>query len=147
MEFKELFQKHTLACLAGGFVIGVAVCGIGSPAFCGSCHAMKGEAATFAMSSHRALECTDCHLPHDNAVHYMFEKGRTGMIDTYHEVLRDYPANIKISSEGRQTVNDNCLRCHQTTMGSVHADVGVSMPQMPQQYRTWLEPSRRGDKS
>ena len=77
MEFKELFQKHTLACLAGGFVIGVAVCGIGSaamafsgsPAFCGSCHAMKSEAATFAMSSHRALECTDCHLPHDNAVH------------------------------------------------------------------------------
>lgn len=59
MEFKELFQKHTLACLAGGFVIGVAVCGIGSaamafsgsPAFCGSCHAMKSEAATFAMSS------------------------------------------------------------------------------------------------
>ena len=55
MEFKELFQKHTLACLAGGFVIGVAVCGIGSaamafsgsPAFCGSCHAMKSEAATF----------------------------------------------------------------------------------------------------
>lgn len=88
MEFKELFQKHTLACLAGGFVIGVAVCGIGSaamafsgsPAFCGSCHAMKGEAATFAMSSHRELECTDCHLPHDNAVHYMFEKGRTGMM-------------------------------------------------------------------
>ena len=115
MEFKELFQKHTLACLAGGFVIGVAVCGIGSaamafsgsPAFCGSCHAMKSEAATFAMSSHRALECTDCHLPHDNAVHYMFEKGRTGMIDTYHEVLRDYPANIKISADGGQTVNDN----------------------------------------
>jgi len=135
VEFKELFQKHTLACLAGGFVIGVAVCGIGSaamafsgsPAFCGSCHAMKSEAATFAMSSHRELECTDCHLPHDNAVHYMFEKGRTGMIDTYHEVLRDYPANIKISADGRQTVNDNCLRCHQTTMGEVHADVGVSM--------------------
>ena len=109
MEFKELFQKHTLACLAGGFVIGVAVCGIGSaamafsgsPAFCGSCHAMKSEQATFAMSSHRSLECTDCHLPHDNAVHYMFEKGRTGMIDTYHEVLRDYPDHIKISAAGR----------------------------------------------
>ena len=51
----------------------------------------------------------------------------SGVRSLSHEVLRDYPANIKISSEGRQTVNDNCLRCHQTTMGSVHADVGVSM--------------------
>ena len=135
MELREVFQKHTLACLAGGFVIGVVVCGVGSalmafsgsPAFCGACHAMKGEQATFAMSSHRTLECTDCHLPHDNPVHYFVEKGRTGMIDTYHEVLRDYPARIKISAQGRQTVNDNCLRCHETTMGAVHASVGTPL--------------------
>ena len=135
VELKELFQKHTLACLAGGFVIGVAACGIGagmmsfsgSPAFCGTCHSMKHEAWTFAESSHRNLECTDCHLPHDNMVHYIVEKGRTGMLDTYHEVLRDYPARIKISADGHQLVNDNCLRCHKTTMGEVHAAVGVSM--------------------
>ena len=55
MEAKDLFQKHTLACLAGGFALGVIVLGIGaafnsisgSPEFCGTCHAMKGEAASF----------------------------------------------------------------------------------------------------
>lgn len=133
MDFKKLLQKHTLACLAGGFVIGLAVCGVGSammsfsgsPEFCGTCHAMKGEAWTFAESTHRNLECVDCHLPHDNMAVYMIEKGRTGMIDTYHEVLRDYPAHIKLSAEGKKTVNANCLRCHESTMENVHAQLGA----------------------
>ncbi len=132
MEVKEFFTKHTLACLAGGFVIGLAVCGIGagmmsfsgSAAFCGSCHAMKGEAATFAQSTHSQQNCVECHLPHDNMAIYMIEKGRTGMVDTYHAVLRDYPAKIKLSADGRKTVNSNCLRCHENTMGSVHAVLG-----------------------
>lgn len=135
MDVKQLFQKHTLACLAGGFVIGLAVCGVGagmmsfsgSPAFCGACHAMKSEAATFAQSSHSKLECTDCHLPHDNMAIYLFEKGRTGTVDTYHEVLRDYPAHIILSKDGRSTVNANCLRCHENTMDKVHMQVGADM--------------------
>lgn len=135
MELKQLFKKHTLACLAGGFVIGVAACGFGaammsfsgSPEFCGTCHAMKTEAWTFAESTHSKLECVDCHLPHDNTAIYMIEKGRTGMVDTYHEVLRDYPAHIKLSADGKKTVNANCLRCHENTMKNVHAQIGVDL--------------------
>ncbi len=135
MEVKEFFTKHTLGCLAGGFVIGLVVCGIGagmmsfsgSPAFCGSCHAMKGEAATFAQSTHQKQDCVECHLPHDNMAIYMIEKGRTGMVDTYHAVLRDYPAHIKLSADGRKTVNSNCLRCHENTMANVHAAIGVDL--------------------
>ncbi len=135
MEVKDFISKHTLACLAGGFAIGLAVCGIGagmmsvsgSPAFCGSCHAMKGEAATFARSTHSKQDCVECHLPHDNIAIYMVEKGRTGMVDTYHAVLRDYPAHIKLSADGKKTVNGNCLRCHENTMANVHAAVGVDM--------------------
>ena len=134
MELKQLFKKHTLACLAGGFVIGVAVCGVGSaamslsgsPEFCGFCHSMKHEAWTFAESSHRELECVECHLPHDNAAIYLIAKGETGMVDMYHEVMRDYPAHIRLSDDGRQMVNDNCIRCHKTTMQNVHADMGVA---------------------
>ncbi len=135
MEFKEFFTKHTLGCLAGGFAIGLLVCAVGSgmmsfsgsPAFCGSCHAMKGEAASFAKSSHSRQECTECHLPHDNMAIYMVEKGRTGMVDTYHAVIRDYPARIKLSEDARKTVNSNCLRCHENTMENVHAAVGESL--------------------
>lgn len=133
VEAKELFKKHTLACLAGGFVIGIAATGVasglmsftGSPAFCGTCHSMKHEAWTFAESSHRNLECADCHLPHDNAVHYLFAKGKAGMVDAYHEVVRDYPARIKLSDEGRAYVNGNCVRCHSATMENVHASMGT----------------------
>ena len=135
MEFKEIISKHTLGCLAGGFALGLLVCGIGagmmsfsgSPAFCGSCHAMKGEAATFAKSTHQKQDCVECHLPHDNMAIYMIEKGRTGMVDTYHEVMRDYPAHIKLSADGKKTVNANCLRCHENTMKNVHAQIGVDL--------------------
>ncbi len=135
MELRNLFKRHTLACLAGGFVIGLGVFGVGSAAmsfsgsatFCGFCHAMKDVKASYMVSSHSQLECTDCHLPHDNVAIYMIEKGRTGMIDTYHEVLRDYPAHITLSERGRETVNANCLRCHENTMGEVHASRGVAM--------------------
>lgn len=135
MELKTLWKTHTLACLAGGFAIGLAFCGLGagmmsfsgSPAFCGFCHAMKLEAATFAESSHFDQECVDCHLPHDNMAIYLFEKGRTGLVDTYHEVLRDYPARIQLSAQGRTTVNGNCLRCHTATVAEVHYTAGTEL--------------------
>ena len=132
MEMKDVLKKHTLACLAGGFAIGLLACGIasaflsisGSPEFCGNCHSMKSEAATFAESSHKSQECTECHLPHQNFVVYFVEKGRTGMVDMYHEAVRDYPAHIKLSENGHKMVNDNCIRCHGATMEGVHVTEG-----------------------
>ena len=131
VAIKNFVSRHTLACLAGGFAIGVVISGAGaammsfsgSPAFCGTCHSMKEVTETFAQSTHSKLECVDCHLPHDSRVMYLFEKGRTGMNDVYHEVLRDYPAHIKLSARGRDMVNRNCLRCHANTMNKVHADL------------------------
>jgi hypothetical protein len=131
VAIKNFVSRHTLACLAGGFAIGVVISGAGaammsfsgSPAFCGTCHSMKEVTETFAQSTHSKLECVDCHLPHDSMVMYLFEKGRTGMNDVYHEVLRDYPAHIKLSARGRDMVNRNCLRCHANTMNKVHADL------------------------
>lgn len=131
MELKSFLKAHTLGLLAGGFAIGVVVCGAGaamssasgSPEFCGSCHAMKEARASFELSSHSTEDCVECHLPHDNVLIYYVEKGRTGMVDTYHQVMRDYPAHIKLSESGRETVNANCLRCHESVMENVHADL------------------------
>lgn len=132
MCIKDLLEKHTLKCLAGGFVIGAAACGIGSlllhasgtATFCGQCHSMKHEAETFAMSTHRNQDCVECHLPHDNTAHYLIEKGRTGMVDMYHEMMRDYPNRIKLDTTARKTVNENCLRCHEAAMSYVNTAPG-----------------------
>ena len=127
MCLKSLFEKHTLKCLAGGFILGVAAVGVvnfalhisGTKEFCGQCHSMKHEAETFAISSHRDQDCVECHLPHDNTAHYLFEKGRTGMVDMYHEAMRDYPNKIKLGTNARKMVAENCVRCHGATMSYV----------------------------
>ena len=127
MNIKELFKKNTLILLSCGFAAGLVVFGAGSAfmsvsgsaEFCGNCHSMKHETETFLMSSHSNQQCTECHLPHSNPVEYMVEKGRTGIVDMYHEVKRDYPARIKLSASSRQMVNDNCLRCHENVMKDV----------------------------
>lgn len=132
MNWKDLIEKHTLKCLAGGFVVGVAFFGIagamlhatGTPTFCGLCHSMQHEAETFKLSSHRNLDCVECHLPHDNDAHYLIEKGRTGMVDMYHEVMRDYPERIELDASARKMVSENCLRCHESTMSYVRTGVG-----------------------
>ena len=127
MCLKDLFERHTLKCLAGGFIVGVLAVGVGmgvlhasgTKEFCGQCHSMKHEAATFAVSSHREQDCVECHLPHDNTAHYLFEKGRTGMVDMYHEMMRDYPERIKLDADSRKMVAENCVRCHGATMSYV----------------------------
>jgi cytochrome c nitrite reductase small subunit len=55
----------------------------------------------------------------------MMEKSRSGMVDMYHEVIRDYPARIKLSEDGRQIVNSNCMRCHSATMEGVYVGMGA----------------------
>ena len=127
MCLKSLFEKHTLKCLTGGVIVGVLALGVGMGAlhatgtkeFCGQCHSMKHEAATFEMSIHKNQDCVECHLPHDNTAHYLFEKGRTGMVDIFHEAMRDYPQRIKLDADARKMVAENCVRCHGAAMSYV----------------------------
>lgn len=88
-----------------------------SSAFCGStCHSMQQAHASWQVSNHKELKCTECHLPQGNLVTKLVTKAKTGMNDTYHEVLKDYPATMKLSLEGKAIVQDNCLRCHKSTV-------------------------------
>lgn len=134
MNIKELLKGNSLKFLAGGFIVGVGFFLVtnlflhfsGTKFFCGQCHSMKHEAETFAVSSHRELDCVECHLPHDNSAHYLIEKGRTGMVDMYHEFMRDYPNKIKLDADSRKMVAENCLRCHESTMSYVSTAPGGS---------------------
>ena len=106
MISKDYLNRHALKLMVVGFAIGLlAVFGtVGaysvfeSPEFCGYCH--------------------------DNLAHHLVAKAETGMVDVYHETKRDYPANIEITEQGKQYVNDNCLRCHEVTNDKVHQSLG-----------------------
>ncbi|HQM81819.1 MAG TPA: NapC/NirT family cytochrome c [Syntrophorhabdaceae bacterium] len=88
----------------------------GSSGFCGSCHSMKYVHGQWQASRHKQFPCAECHLPVGNiAVRFVY-KARAGMRDLYHETVRDYPAAIRLSAEARLIANDNCLRCHFSTV-------------------------------
>lgn len=132
MGWKKYLKKNSIMLVLFGAlaaVIGLAIAGGGiayadKPSFCSSCHSMKHVAVTWQMSNHRQFSCGDCHLPQENIVEKMLVKGQTGMHDTYHEFLRDYPDTIKVSSKGRTIIEGNCLRCHAYTVANTFMSTG-----------------------
>ncbi len=124
MDTGQFFNRSALKFMLIGMVVAVAgmvFAGTGyvmaeSPEFCGSCHSMEQAFSTWETSNHKHLDCTDCHLPQGNLAIKLVTKTQTGMNDVYHEVLRDYPATMSVSSKGKSIVEENCLRCHQSTV-------------------------------
>ena len=88
-----------------------------SPAFCVGCHTMESEyEAWIHTGAHRRKNCVDCHLPNQNAaLHYMW-KSIDGTKDMFLQYSGSYPAQIKLSSHGKDVVQGNCIRCHATTV-------------------------------
>jgi len=86
-----------------------------TPEFCASCHVMEAEYdAWFHEGAHRRIKCVDCHLPHQNvAAHYVW-KSIDGMKDVAVFYSDSVPEPIKISQHGRDVVQANCIRCHES---------------------------------
>lgn len=126
---KEYFKTNVFKCVIAGFIGALLLVGFGaagyvyadSPAFCGSCHSMQEAHAAWLDSNHKNISCAECHLPHDSLGSKLAAKAKTGMNDTYHEIMRDYPVHIQVSDAGKSYINDNCLRCHESTMEIVSA--------------------------
>ncbi|MCD6289764.1 MAG: NapC/NirT family cytochrome c [Anaerolineae bacterium] len=91
-------------------------------AFCESCHTMKPFVAAHHDDLHGGnntlglkAECTSCHLPHDNAAHYLFVKTRTGLHDVWAELFYDTDAiDWKAKTERNEefVYDSGCLSCH-----------------------------------
>jgi len=90
--------------------------------FCGSCHSMEPMVKAFRDDIHGGnnrvgfkATCTDCHLPHDGVVNYMFQKSLTGMHDIYVETFGD-PEKINWEAKRKNrrhfVYDSGCLRCH-----------------------------------
>lgn len=88
----------------------------GSPVFCMSCHSMEDVGFQWQRSQHKQFACIECHLPDSNIALQIAYKAKAGMRDLYHETLRDYPAWIDISAEGKEIAEGNCMRCHFSTI-------------------------------
>lgn len=132
MDTGQIFNRNALKLVFLGLVIavvGMAAMSAGyayaeSPQFCGSCHSMEEAYTTWKTSNHKQLACTECHLPNQNLAVKLIAKAQTGITDVYHETLRDYPATIKVTTQGKQYLADNCLRCHQSTVENTQMAAG-----------------------
>jgi len=92
----------------------------GGEEFCTSCHEMSVFGETWKEGFHGTMkdgivvaQCTDCHLPHDNVVHYMTEKAKSGMKDVSSHLLNKTPDWIE-NLEHREefTFESGCTKCH-----------------------------------
>ena len=83
------------------------------PSTCMNCHIMAPQFATWMHSSHREnASCNDCHVPHQNAAIKYWFKAKDGMRHATVFTLRNEPQVIMIREEGKEVVQENCIRCH-----------------------------------
>ena len=81
---------------------------------CINCHVMNPQYATWVHSSHREVaNCNDCHVPHNNVVNKYFFKAKDGLRHATIFTLRAEPQVIFIKDEGKEVVQQNCIRCHE----------------------------------
>ena len=106
----------TIAGIILAAIIAASYHGAGTSGFCLSCHSMKEPGKQWQASLHKQFSCIECHLPDSHIVAQVSYKARAGLNDLYHETLRSYPATISVSQEGRMIVEDNCRRCHYSTI-------------------------------
>lgn len=83
------------------------------PKTCVNCHIMAPQFATWGHSSHREVaNCNDCHVPHNNIFNKFYFKGKDGLRHASIFTMRAEPQVIFIKEEGKQVVQQNCIRCH-----------------------------------
>jgi cytochrome c-type protein NapC len=124
-------SKKGWAVFIGGAIIGLGISYVaavmvdktGQPQFCTSCHEMKPMGESFKFSVHggnnpvgfAAHHCTDCHLPHDSLIGYLWHKGLSGMRDglAHAGIIKkvDFSKNFWRMSE--YTYDSGCLKCHE----------------------------------
>ena len=84
------------------------------PKACVNCHAMNTHYATWQHNIHREeATCVDCHLPHDSFANKMVAKAIDGFNHSVAMTLGDYGANLRVTTNAAQRIQDNCISCHE----------------------------------
>ena len=94
-----------------------------TPMFCVGCHVMEAEFDAWSHTgAHRREMCVDCHLPNTNPAMHYFWKSIDGMKDTLAFYSGRVPDRITISEHGKEVVQSNCIRCHESTVTHINQD-------------------------
>lgn len=103
------------------------------PQTCINCHVMNTQYYDWMHSSHRRVaNCNDCHVPHDNFFRKYAFKAQDGLRHAAIFTLRNEPQVIYIREAGREVVQENCVRCHEKTVGTEF------MYAVQPSYHNWL---------
>jgi len=110
----------------------------GDYAFCTGCHAYAPIAAAYREDLHGGnnpagirAACNDCHLPHDNSLHYFMVKARHGVVDPLMAVIKE-PHEIDwhaIRERREEFVYDSaCLNCHKSLEAATEGNIQAFLP-------------------
>jgi cytochrome c nitrite reductase small subunit len=128
----------TTALLKWALVVAAgAACGIGlftlnyaratsylsdDPAACVNCHVMRDHYDAWTVSSHRALTCNECHVPH-GAITKWLAKAENGYHHSYAFTFKDAQV-IRAREKSRAVVDANCAACHERETFNLAAAAG-----------------------
>jgi cytochrome c-type protein NapC len=108
--------------LASWIITESMVQGTSGEEFCGGCHTMTPMVDSYRLDIHGGAgdhgvkaKCTECHIPHNNTVNYMFMKARFGMHDAWAQLTYDLEAidwQAKRAHSEDFVFDSGCLKCH-----------------------------------
>ena len=90
-----------------------------NPTTCNNCHVMDNVYESWYHAGHKMwTTCNECHTPHPIIRKYLV-KAQSG----YHHVTAfisgNYPDAIRAKESSREVVQENCVRCHQSTIDNL----------------------------
>lgn len=92
------------------------------PKACANCHVMQEHLDSWVKSSHHAAaSCNDCHVPHDLMFKYL-AKARNGWNHSRAFTLQNFPEPIRITPKNLESLQANCIHCHETLVSGVLDD-------------------------
>lgn len=112
-------------------IVLVAVVGVGlyvtdftaylgnNPSTCNNCHVMDAAYEGWYHGAHKNwATCGDCHTPHALIPKYIV-KAESGYHHVSAFVLGNIPDAIRAKETSKEIVQDNCIRCHQSSVENV----------------------------
>ncbi len=123
------------------FVLSEIILSTSDVAFCGQCHSMKPIAASYFQDVHGGknssgfkVECTKCHLPHNNQINFFVQKTITGFYDFWveHVTGADHVNWLaKRDRRGDFVYDSGCLKCHSNLQESTQSDPNAFVAHKP----------------